>query len=310
MPWVVGIDEAGYGPNLGPLAQVAVALRLPDADPAGWDTLRPHVRRAGEKDDGRVLIDDSKLVLQGPRGLVKLERGVLGCLGPHPRTLAELLADVALAACAEDVCAEHWCEACGPVPLHPDPIPDLRPALADAGVAVGPTAVNLVVPRAFNQIVAGSGSKATVLTTGLVQLLRAVGDKLAGDDPVLVLCDKQGGRTFYAPLLQEVFRDGWVVTEVESADESRYRVEGLGRAVTVAFRPRADADAAAVALASMAAKYLREVCMRQFNAFWAKHVPGLKPTAGYPGDARRFYDAIRDAMARLGIPEEVVWRCR
>ena len=31
MPWVVGIDEAGYGPNLGPLVQSAVALRLPDA---------------------------------------------------------------------------------------------------------------------------------------------------------------------------------------------------------------------------------------------------------------------------------------
>ena len=51
----------------------------------------------------------------------------------------------------------------------------------------------------------------------------------------------------------------------------------------------------------MACKYLREVCMRQFNRFWAKHVPGLKPTAGYPTDAKRFYDAIRPAMARLGM---------
>jgi len=31
--WVVGIDEAGYGPNLGPLVQAAVALYLPDDDP-------------------------------------------------------------------------------------------------------------------------------------------------------------------------------------------------------------------------------------------------------------------------------------
>lgn len=310
MPWVVGVDEAGYGPNLGPLAQVAVSLRLPDVDPAGWDTLRPHVRRAGEKDDGRVLIDDSKLVHQGVHGLARLERGVLGCFGGHPRTLAELLAELALAACAEDVCAEHWCESAGLVPLHPDPVPDLRPALAGSGVAVGPTAVNLVVPWVFNRVVAGSGNKSTVLTTGLVQLLRALSGRLAGDDPVLVLCDKQGGRNFYAPLLTEAFDGGRVVAECESADESRYRVEGLDRTVTVVFRPRADAGSASVALASMAAKYLREVCMRQFNAFWAKHVPGLKPTAGYPGDARRFYGAIRDAMARLGVAEECVWRCR
>ena len=60
MPWVVGIDEAGYGPNLGPLVQAAVALRLPDDDLAGWTTLKPWVRRAHERDDGRLLIDDSK----------------------------------------------------------------------------------------------------------------------------------------------------------------------------------------------------------------------------------------------------------
>ena len=49
MPWVVGIDEAGYGPNLGPLVQAAVALHLPAADPAGWDALKGTVRRAHEK---------------------------------------------------------------------------------------------------------------------------------------------------------------------------------------------------------------------------------------------------------------------
>ena len=47
MPWVVGIDEAGYGPNLGPLVQAAVALRLPDDDLAGWTTLASRVRRCG-----------------------------------------------------------------------------------------------------------------------------------------------------------------------------------------------------------------------------------------------------------------------
>jgi ribonuclease HII len=87
-------------------------------------------------------------------------------------------------------------------------------------------------------------------------------------------------------------------------------VEGVGREVAVVFRPRADSASAAVALASMLAKYLREVCMRQFNRFWATHVPGLKPTAGYPVDARRFLADIRPAMAALGIPEEAVWRVR
>ncbi len=58
----------------------------------------------------------------------------------------------------------------------------------------------------------------------------------------------------------------------------------------------------------MTAKYLREVLMREFNAFWQRHVPGLKPTAGYPGDAARFLDAIRPAAQRLGIAEAALWR--
>src|SRR5262249_25611688 len=158
--------------------------------------------------------------------------------------------------------------------------------------------------------VAESGSKATVLTAGLVELLPNLTAILPAEEPVLFLCDKQGGRNYYAPLLQQAFPGGWVIAEKESLAESRYRVMELGREVRVVFRPRADAESVSVALASMLCKYLREVCMRQFNRFWARHVPDLKPTAGYPGDARRFFDAIRPAMERLGIAEEAVWRCR
>jgi hypothetical protein len=63
-------------------------------------------------------------------------------------------------------------------------------------------------------------------------------------------------------------------------------------------------------MASMLCKYLRELCMLQFNRFWARHVPGIRPTAGYPGDAKRFFDEIRPAMAKLGLAEDQVWRKR
>jgi hypothetical protein len=36
--------------------------------------------------------------------------------------------------------------------------------------------------------------------------------------------------------------------------------------------------------------------------------PGLKPTAGYPVDAARFYEAIRPVREKLGIPDHAVWR--
>jgi hypothetical protein len=53
---------------------------------------------------------------------------------------------------------------------------------------------------------------------------------------------------------------------------------------------------------------VREVLMLEFNHFWQEHVPGLKPTAGYPGDAARFLEAIRPTLDRLGLKESAVWR--
>jgi hypothetical protein len=60
----------------------------------------------------------------------------------------------------------------------------------------------------------------------------------------------------------------------------------------------------------MAAKYLRELAMRAFNDFWCGRVRDLAPTAGYPGDSRRFMAAIQGAQAELGIAKTVMWRDR
>jgi hypothetical protein len=65
-----------------------------------------------------------------------------------------------------------------------------------------------------------------------------------------------------------------------------------------------------VALSSMVSKYLREVLMHQFNEFWAQHVPGLKPTQGYPVDAKRFRDDIAEAIRVLEVDDSHLWRNR
>jgi xylose isomerase len=89
-----------------------------------------------------------------------------------------------------------------------------------------------------------------------------------------------------------------------------YAIDNLGREISLRFEPRADGCHLNVALASMAAKYLREVCMLQFNRYWAAKVPGLKPTAGYPTDAGRFFADIQPRLAADGTDERAVWRAR
>jgi ribonuclease HII len=123
-----------------------------------------------------------------------------------------------------------------------------------------------------------------------------------------VWVDKQGGRNSYAAQVQHGLPGGAVVVEEEGAERSSYRVVGLGEPWRVTFQPRADGEQFCVALASMVSKYVRELLMGEFNAFWQRHVPGLKATAGYPGDAGRFLEAIRPAARVLGIAEEALWR--
>jgi hypothetical protein len=60
----------------------------------------------------------------------------------------------------------------------------------------------------------------------------------------------------------------------------------------------------------MASKYLRELAMGAFNEFWRRRVAGLRPTAGYPQDARRFKADIAGALASLGIDDRQLWRAR
>jgi ribonuclease HIII len=162
-------------------------------------------------------------------------------------------------------------------------------------------------PR-FNSLLTQFDSKGAILTRGVAALMQSALARIPADDIVIIAVDKQGGRNRYAAMLQYAFPEAWVSVELESAAESRYRLEGLKRKVTVVFRPRAEAEHMSVAVASMFSKYIRELMMDQFNRFWTAKLPGLAPTAGYPVDAKRFMAAIQPVLKTLEIDESTVWR--
>ena len=308
MAWFVGIDEAGYGPNLGPMVQAAVAVEVPEGlDP--WLALAPWLRRASEKDTSRVLVDDSKKVNSGKSGLAKLEAGPAAFLGLRPgTTLGEWLEAVGRSGTVDELGNEAWYDGKESLPLFDDVPSDRRDALRDAGIHTLLLGVKVFPAPIFNRIIAGSGTKATVTGIGVTSLLATIRTGLTGFERVIVSCDKLGGRNHYTPIVQAAFPEAWTVAELESAAESRYRIESLGRPVTVLFRPRADAESPATALASMTAKYLREVFMAQFNRWWQARVPDLAPTAGYPVDAKRFFAHIEPHLPALAVAKADVWR--
>jgi hypothetical protein len=315
MAWIIGIDEAGYGPNLGPFVMTAVACRLPDRclQECLWTLLAATVRRGTDADDGRLLIDDSKKVYSTARGLAGLELGVHTTIWRDRATLHGLVerwcpADVA------DLRCEAWYKGERPLPLFVATealtrlVPSFDRACAAAGIGPWRACATLICPPRFNTILDAAGSKGAVLADALSRVIGGIRERIPGSDDLCFFVDKHGGRNAYAALIQHALPDGVVIARQEGMARSHYQVRGLGRQVELTFQPRADAEHFGVALASMTAKYLRELLMLEFNAFWQHQVPGLKPTAGYPGDAARFLDAIRPAAARLGIAESALWR--
>ena len=76
------------------------------------------------------------------------------------------------------------------------------------------------------------------------------------------------------------------------------RGEGI---LTVSFAVGGDDRFLPTALASMTAKYVRELLMLRLNRFFRDHLPRLRPTAGYHGDARRYVTEIKPVMEKLGL---------
>jgi ribonuclease HII len=124
------------------------------------------------------------------------------------------------------------------------------------------------------------------------------------------VADKLGGRNSYYHLLQQEFDESIVWVGHESLESSCYTMSVAGRRLDVTYQPRAESEHLLVAAASMISKYVRELWMKPFNAFWTSRLPGLAPTAGYPSDARRFWKEIAPLTAELGLAAEHLWRER
>lgn len=314
MPWQIGIDEAGYGPNLGPFVMTLVAARVPEHDVCLWDLLKPCVRRFDDDADERLIVADSKQVYSPANGWLDLEKSVLTGLPNLLITLQHLLDHLS----PEDVPSirqESWYAGDTSVPTEVDGDALIKSrklwqkSCKSARVQVAYCRSAIVPAPRFNDLIDKWDSKGAVLGIAMTSLIESC-MRTNADEPMRFIVDKHGGRNTYSALLQHAFPDGFVIGEEEGAARSVYRVEGLGREVRITFMPKADVNCFPVALASMVSKYVREMLMREFNRYWRTHVPDLAPTAGYPGDAQRFFDAIRPALLKLGITERAVWRSR
>ncbi|MBX3358863.1 MAG: hypothetical protein KF745_10580 [Phycisphaeraceae bacterium] len=314
---LAGIDEAGYGPMLGPLCVGFSAFRIVvwesgEGAPDLWDLLSAGVCRKPGDRRRRVAVEDSKKLKlanssQRHHPVAHLERGVLAFLGAMGDEGVRVTTDTELFDRLFVTPEGHDWYACEPRPIPVGQSAEetgitantIRLAAHGAGVEVLAMRCRAVGEAQFNDIVDRAGTKAAATELAIGSYLRSAWDRWAAepnraDGGPRIVCDRQGGRTDYGPVLTRLVPDATVSVLEESDRACRYRLTGDGREMTVLFLAEAESRHLPVALASMVAKYVRELMMARFNAYWCGLCPDLKPTAGYTLDARRW---LRDAQA-------------
>ncbi|MBT3890166.1 MAG: hypothetical protein HN617_17870 [Planctomycetaceae bacterium] len=326
MAYLIGIDEAGYGPFLGPLCIGATLWQIPDSQHTNefdlYDELQDCVTTT-LKDKSRIMVGDSKLAYKPKSGLQNLERAV------HTFTnLLSLQTNQANTITCPDF--QSWMKAIGirwqawsdtspwfknyncelPVDVNKSIIPHLQTNLETTLSALGIKFLDakvMCIPAArFNYLLNSFPTKGALLSHCSLELAQSI---VANQPPapLLVHCDKHGGRNRYSHLLQQLYPDYWIDIAEESTAISRYYFGPPDQRVQFRFVAKGEGFLP-TALASMYAKYTRELSMQAFNQYWQQHVKDIKPTAGYPQDARRFRAEIEDQLQNLNILEEVLWR--
>jgi hypothetical protein len=311
MTLVIGTDEAGYGPNLGPLVVAATAWRV--AAPA--DEVERVVATA--LDAIGPLWADSKTIYRGGAGFAALETGALvgaaAVAGVVPHDWPALAATLGPALGSQR--GDGPAAAPGASGLEALALPqeadgsataaradEVRQRLAAHGVALVAVRCRLVEPAEFNRLLDEGLNKADILSRITLSLAAGL---VTDGEAVRIWCDRHGGRKRYAGVVSAQF-DGALVQPVEeTAARSAYLLSG--RDCRIEFCVGGESRAP-VALASMTAKYVRELFMRVFNDHWCGLLPGLAPTAGYPVDAARWRTAAAPAVAAAGAGWDAIWR--
>jgi len=319
MAVLVGIDEAGFGPILGPLVVSSTTFSLPrrliKADL--WQTLRKSVGSTRKRLAGRLLIADSKKAYSKALGIKHIQRTALACLRclyEQPATLTELLT-MLCPDLLERLESYPWYKGA-----------DSYQILADeADIAIASTAlkndltsngIELLTLRTccldvsyYNRMMGSVKNKASVLFTATSKLIKRAFDNF-GDSELQIVVDRQGGRVRYRRNLQRMFPDTELRILQESPPASSYELKSGGKKMRLHFVVDADERFFPVSLASMVSKYLRELLVDNINRYFVAFHAELRPTAGYWKDGLRFIQDLKTNLPHVQFDSNQLIRCR
>ncbi len=321
MPIVAGIDEAGYGPTLGPFVLSKVVMRIPAKyhhETSIWHILKDAISEKIQKRGDRIVVGDSKKLYQQKTGLKMLEEAVLSFIwhtkGPVTKftDLLKLLSDY-----DEDVFDKYpWYKGRDldlPVASNVSAIMNFADNFKHTAVLQDVSILDIkshfLCVSEINRQIELDGNKSLLLFKSCIRHLKEIFEHYGKHKPK-VLIDKHGGRNYYERLLAQNFEGCKVDSITEGNPLSTYSINNADRKMDVSFIVGADSKYFPTALASMFSKYIRELFIKLFNAFWQEKVQDIKSTAGYPEDAKRFLSQIHNVRNKLNISDDILIRVK
>lgn len=321
-----GIDEAGYGPILGPLVVASTTFIIDNpgypTEPPGslWEMLEDAVCKRITDETKRIPVNDSKLLYSAALGPGHLERGVLSflkTLGLSPATTDELLDLLAFDEMSKRS-GQIWYDGPAggpelPAGCRPDvlekSIASLSSCFTSRQVRLADIKAAVVFEDRFNRLLQEHENKARASWSFVAGHLRNIWNTYGEQAPYVVV-DRQGGRRYYEQVLSAFFPRTVIGIVEDSREFTRYRILGEGKKMDVTLQTESERYHLPVAFASMTAKYVRELLMMRFQRYWLEQAPEVRPSFGYFGDGRRFVEEIEPVRAKLGIDKKLFVRDR
>jgi len=304
--FVMGVDENGLGPRLGPLVATSVVLEVPRYARAALCKRGVDLGLTDSKETGgfgRMRFTESvalALLKRSRAGVPGSADGLIDRLWPDSRQGLR-------ARCPDGPTAEQCWGVDFPLPAFGGGVSDgealLDRLVGRSGLGVTDVRSRVACTGLLNAKLAQGKGKLAVDLGLFEDLISSVHERYGS--PLLVVCGMIGGIRDYAPRLTRFERDGVTLLNGRRG-QRRYAFRGVGE---VRFEVDADARHLPVALASMVGKYVREICMRRIGEFYRRDDPRLQLASGYHDPVTtRFIEATEPARRRLRIATDCFTR--